>query len=386
MRREKLLVSAGATVIILLVLYSIFGYVRTEFQKRTVLANKIQEDIRARQAEIRQGKLSLRTLCALESRALPAAQFVDQSHTRYQQWLLDGVNRCGLAEAYVQSIGRVAKTNGSFVLTYRLFAKGTLQQCLAWWQEFYAIERLHLLRNVMLTPIEGTRQLKIESTVEVFAMVAATDRDVADVPRRGEKTLREFAELIVARNIFSPPNHPPTLDLPTTADLDSGAMLTLQAAAKDPDSGDTLRYDLLDPPKDATIDGTTGQIKWQAPQEGQFDLTVRVQDDGHPPLEASRKVAISVQAATAKRPSQVALDDAKQAFFCGMTSDNEEIQAWLQVRTTGVLHLLKAGDALKVGSVSATVSKINARDMELLMGDRRVTIRLGESLANVSSE
>ncbi|MDA0657832.1 MAG: cadherin repeat domain-containing protein [Planctomycetota bacterium] len=386
MKREKLLASAGAAAILLLVLFSVFSYVRSEFQKRTDAEQKIQENIRARQAEVRQGKIALQTLRSLESRALRAGQGVDQSQTRYQQWLLDRVNRCGLDGAYVQSNNPSARKNGDVVLSFRLGANGTLPECLAWWQEFYSLERLHLMRNVTLTPQEGTRRLKIEATVEVYAMAAATDREVADGPPRALEAQRESAELIMARNFFVPPNHPPTLDVPALATHELGATLTLQATGKDPDPGDKLRFELVDPPNEATIDATTGEIKWQPAKEGQLDLTVRVQDDGSPPLNALQKITVNVHAATSKDRSQFALDDAKQAYFCGMTSGDDETNAWLQVRTTGVLHLLKAGDSLHIGSVSASVLRVNSRDLELLLGDRQVTLRLGQSLASVLPE
>jgi hypothetical protein len=59
-----------------------------------------------------------------------------------------------------------------------------------------------------------------------------------------------------------------------------GKLLSYQVKAINPDGG-TLKYSLIDPPKDMTINDETGMINWrvQAEDNGKHDIKVRISDD-----------------------------------------------------------------------------------------------------------
>jgi len=90
---------------------------------------------------------------------------------------------------------------------------------------------------------------------------------------------------------------PPSLDAISDKTVDEGSTLTFTAHATDPDAGDTLTY-TLDPgaPAGASIDPTTGVFTF-TPLDGpaSYTVTVRVTDNGTPPLSDAKSFVITVR-------------------------------------------------------------------------------------------
>ncbi len=104
----------------------------------------------------------------------------------------------------------------------------------------------------------------------------------------------------------TPPNQPPVLAPIPDQSLSPGGTVTLTASATDPDSGRTLTYS-LDPgaPAGAAIDPASGAFTWSVPAgelPGDYPVTVRVTDNGSPPLSATQMFAIDVP-----RPTSLAV-------------------------------------------------------------------------------
>ncbi len=92
-------------------------------------------------------------------------------------------------------------------------------------------------------------------------------------------------------------NHPPRLAPIANQVVREGSTLTLKAMATDPDPGQTLTFSLgPGAPAGATIDPATGVFTWTPSEESSspIPVTIRVTDDGSPPLSASRTFSISV--------------------------------------------------------------------------------------------
>jgi hypothetical protein len=92
-------------------------------------------------------------------------------------------------------------------------------------------------------------------------------------------------------------NHPPRLAPIANRIAQEGSTLTLKASATDPDPGQTLTFSLgPGAPAGARIDPTTGVFTWTPREESSSptSVTIRVTDDGSPPLSASRTFSISV--------------------------------------------------------------------------------------------
>jgi len=95
------------------------------------------------------------------------------------------------------------------------------------------------------------------------------------------------------------PNRPPVLTAIADQTTTRGYTVAVTAQATDPDPGQTLTFS-LDPgaPAGAAIDPRTGHFLWFVPYGqtlGDYHVTVRVTDNGSPPLSAAQTFIIHVQ-------------------------------------------------------------------------------------------
>jgi hypothetical protein len=95
-----------------------------------------------------------------------------------------------------------------------------------------------------------------------------------------------------------PSNSSPVLGQITDQSVGEGTTLKFTAIASDPDTGETLTYS-LDPgaPGGASIDAASGVFTWTPTEEqgpGSYPITVRVTDNGSPPLSATTSFTVKV--------------------------------------------------------------------------------------------
>ncbi len=99
--------------------------------------------------------------------------------------------------------------------------------------------------------------------------------------------------------IVPPPvNQPPLLAAIADQTVVQGGTVTIAARATDPDPGQTLTFSLSTAPPGALINTSTGAFSWTIPATqapGDYPVTVRVTDNGSPPLSAAQTFIIHVQ-------------------------------------------------------------------------------------------
>ncbi|RKZ91392.1 MAG: hypothetical protein DRR19_07380, partial [Candidatus Parabeggiatoa sp. nov. 1] len=69
--------------------------------------------------------------------------------------------------------------------------------------------------------------------------------------------------------------------------------LSFTASATDPD-GNTLKFSLVNSAIVASIDATSGVFTWMPSNYGTFNVTLKVTDDGIPPLSDEETISITV--------------------------------------------------------------------------------------------
>ena len=99
--------------------------------------------------------------------------------------------------------------------------------------------------------------------------------------------------------VFVEQNEAPVLAPLDDRSIAEGTVLTIAAAAFDPNVGQSLTYSLDSGcPTDATIDPTTGVVTWRTSESdgpGQFQITVRATDNGSPSRSGSETFTATVQ-------------------------------------------------------------------------------------------
>lgn len=80
-------------------------------------------------------------------------------------------------------------------------------------------------------------------------------------------------------------------------------------------------------------------------------------------------------------PKPPKFDDAEQAHFTGSTTGtNGQLEAWINVRTTGETQHLAAGDDLKVGALEGKIVTVETRQLVYEAEGKKFRVALGESL------
>jgi PKD repeat protein/fibronectin type 3 domain-containing protein len=117
-------------------------------------------------------------------------------------------------------------------------------------------------------------------------------------------------------------NDPPVLsDVPEAVTIPELAEYAFNATATDPDlPAQTLTFSLIDAPTGAAIDSESGEFTWtptEAQGPGEFAFTVRVTDDGTPPLYGEQAITITVTEVNdnppVANPDAIALDRGETA-------------------------------------------------------------------------
>lgn len=89
-------------------------------------------------------------------------------------------------------------------------------------------------------------------------------------------------------------NRPPVLNPIGNRSASTGYPLTFTASATDPDAGQSLTYSLVGAPSGATIGSNSGVFQWTPGTAGSYSLTVRVTDDGTPPMSDEETITVTV--------------------------------------------------------------------------------------------
>ncbi len=80
-------------------------------------------------------------------------------------------------------------------------------------------------------------------------------------------------------------------------------------------------------------------------------------------------------------PPKPKFDDSEHAFVTAIVQSGDKLQAWINVRTTGELLRVKAGDPFEVGLMSGEIRDVTAKRLVLQTADNTLLeIDLGDSL------
>jgi uncharacterized repeat protein (TIGR01451 family) len=117
-----------------------------------------------------------------------------------------------------------------------------------------------------------------------------------------DKTNATEDTIVVTEN-----NQSPTVNSLVEQSVVWGETVSFTVSATDPE-GDNLTFSLEKAPFGATLNRTTGEFTWIPDSYGTFEITVKVTDDGYPPLSAQKSFTITVSAEANLGITQHAVD------------------------------------------------------------------------------
>jgi hypothetical protein len=389
--REKLLAAGVGVVVSLFVGRSFLVSVQNGFNEKR---NKIEELKKKKQdqaLEITAGAIASQKLLAVVPRSLPKSKEIAKSD--YREWIIKVADDCYLQDPLPKWTGESKdslKGEAYTLYKFQLTGTGTIETATELLYAFYEKDYLHRITRLDLRPITGGKdpnQMSIAIDGEVMSMAMAPEKQNPPdtTSRRVGKSLDDYYETIVDRNIFSPPNAPPQLASKKSVDATVGLRLEHSIDAKEPDTNQYLKYRLIEPVPGMSIDEQSGKFSWTPREIGEFQAEVEVWDSGIPAKSNVQLISIKVKEPSKPAPPPKNFDIASQATVTAFIGGKSGPEAWVYSKTDEKKYYLHQGEALKLGSVEGKVLNIGINYMELETDGKRWVVGLDESLADAYS-
>jgi len=316
-KREKLLAMVAVSMVAILVLYFAGNWALDLVDAREKVHQDLERRNEAKRLTILKGKIASERQAEWLRRSLPS----DLQHAKalYQDWLLGQIKQAGLREPVVTPAptrtakrtdrktsrrGRRRRPGSHDVyhkLTVTIGCRGTLDQLTAFLYQIYHADHLHQVRRLHITPIEKTRDLDLSLTIEALALPDANNATtLSEAPGQAlvHGDLKKYRDVILARNLFGPPNRPPRLAPISDSSVKLGQPVALTAKATDEDTLDKVVYRLDGAPHGAAIDTAAGTFRWKPSADqgpGRYTFRIVATDDGLPPRSDSHSFTVTIR-------------------------------------------------------------------------------------------
>lgn len=391
-QREKVL---GAIVVVIVISLGgiwIVNRVVSRFDDRNDELARLKQETEEKEAKVRRGNKAATQLAAWQKLSLPSDR--SRARSQYWVWLLDLIEKSGL-QVDVKPAGERATGDLYVKHTFNITGHADLRRLIVFLHDFYSVGYLHRITSLSAHPVPDKRDLDISMTIEVISLNKApetTDGKPPPAQLSLEKDAEKYAAVILGRNVFSLGNNPPRISSLETQRGNPNQPLSFSVKASDPDKLDQHTYALeASQLEGATIDPKTGEFRWTPSKLGNYEVGIRVTDDGYPSKSIVEKIKIEVAEAPPPTKDNPFLKDdpARDAKITAMVGSADKLQVWVTVpRGLGdqpkTLHL-NSGDEISVGSFVGVVKQIRTREAEFELKDgRTVIVRLDQPL--VSSE
>ncbi len=391
--RERVLALLVGSLVVLMGGFYAFRKVEGSFKQRAQALERLQNEKRQKTRQVQAGMIAQQQLERYQERSLPPD--LQQARQLYTDWLLSVVTKIGFAEPKVNPVtgGLRSQTDAFTAHAFSVSGSGSLEMLTRLLYQFYSVDYLHRIKSLQITP-RDPKTVSFAMTVEALSLPDAPERDSLHHPpskRLAESDVQSYIDAICGRNMFGPPNSPPTLSVSSVSGQ-TGREVTLSPSARDPDKDDRLTFSWES--KDVTgarFDPQTGRLSWTPRRPGEYTVTLIVKDDGVPVRSVQKEVKITVTDPPApvfvapppppppaeKKPPY---DQVRFTYVNGITEVDGRRQVWMIDRRTGKSYWLYEGDSFQVGDFRAEVKHIGELDVEFEWYGRRAVTPLGENL------
>ena len=315
----------------------------------------------------------------------------ETAQSAYKAWLFEVLKEHGILRGASVTGDRVIPVDNLYrQLSFELNCKAEMPQIIGLVHEIQATDFLHRIRDMSITPERGGDGLGLKLTMEVLSLNAAPAE--AKVPEseawRVDPELTAYSDAILNRNLFEPPNKAPSYTGQKTLQATIGRAQPFPLVFKDPEDH-PITYELLEAPDSVTIDKSSGTLRAESEEVAEMSVKVRATDNGYPNQSVEQTLVVKFnepQKAAAPPPAPLKFDDAKQTYLTGLVQGSRDWEAWMDVRTRGKTLKLRVGDEFEVGSVRGVVKAVHSDHMEILVGEKTITLESGATLISAVEE
>ena len=379
-QRERTLAIVVGLLLAVAVGMFTWNWVSSAFRKKRGALAALENQVEDRQRVERAGQLAAERVRDYETRSLPSN--LELAKSLYQDWLLDLVtDEIGFDDPMVDRLLSRPRGNVYTQLEFRVGGKGDLEQATEFLHKFYSAGHLHRIGRLTLKPARDSDDVTVDAQVQALVL-PGTDRadTLSDQPsqRLAKSDFSKYREVFVARNVFGPGNEPPRLSRISQREAVLGEEFQYRIRADDPDRSGQLSFRLLgEVPEGAKIDQQSGQLSWQPEELGKYDFTVQVTDEGIPAESVEQTFTVAVVEPPVREPSGT--EDEEFTYVTAVTQGQRRL-VWLLHRTSGERFKLEEGDSFRAGDLRGKIQKIGARDAELVLQDRTLTVAVGQNV------
>jgi hypothetical protein len=386
--KERILAIAVGALAILIGGYFVQSRVSKWFDNGHKQIESLKSDLTKQRRLVAQSNKAAAQLAKFEAESLPTPPTVARS--LYSGWLINEVQKAGLAEEQVKAISMRLQGDVYTQQTFSVAGKGTLAQIVNFLHRFYSVDLLHRVSKLNIKPLKDSKQLDFSMTVEALSLKVAPVSDKLTLrpsDRLKLSALDDYTASIVGRNLFGPPNHAPKLAVSSSLRGETNRPLDARLTATDPDALDRLTFTLLKSPvKEATVDATSGRLQWTPKTPGKYEFEIAVSDDGIPAKVDKRLVAVTVTdppppgPPPPPEPKKLAFDDAKFTVLTAVVDVDGDSEVWLAIRPRGQTLRLRKGEEFEIGSVKGVVAQIGLTDFVFTADGKSHRLYKGEIL------
>jgi len=382
--REKILAVGVGVIASLFVGKSVVSTVQSGFEKKKELIASLEKTESDQELELTAGKVAGLKLNKLVTKSLPRSE--ELAPAEYQKWLSELGEEAQLSAQILQNTGDNSEKGSYHLYKFKLAGTGTIENATELLYGFYSKDYLHRIVQFELRPIPNSvepDQLNISLNCEVLALgIAKEKQESPGDSNRFSKSVDEYKQTILGRNLFAATNQPPKLATKGSASVIVGVPLKHTVEAQELDPKQRLTYELVgDVPQGLLIDKDTGSLTGSIKKIGEYKLDVQVTDNGIPRKSLQQSLTINVNPLPPAQKLPVQFDVASQAMITALIFGGDAPEAWIQSKTESKTYKLRKGDQLKLGGVNGLVKEVGANYLELETEGRKWVVGLDESLA-----
>lgn len=308
---------------------------------------------------------------------------IEKARSQYQAWLFEVVKKHDIKEAKVDST-RTVPGDLFNKLTFVLTGRAGSPELIELMHEIQAKDYLHRIREFDVKPAKTEEGFALSLTIEVAAMKNAPidPQPPGSNSWRVDPDVVAYTEPILNRNLYEPPNNAPAYSGDRTLQATKGREEAFPLAFKDREEH-RLQFGLIEAPEYVTIDERSGTLRVESDELQEFEVRVRVTDDGYPKRVTEETLLVKVVDPPPPPPEEkppLEFDDAKQTYLTGLVQGANDWTAWMNVRTKGKTLRLRVGDEFEIGSVRGVIESIDADEVKIKIDDKVVSLSSGATL------
>jgi hypothetical protein len=229
--------------------------------------------------------------------------------------------------------------------------------------------------------------------IDVISLVdAETERDgFVENKRPLARTLDEYKQQIVFRNIFGPANNPPTFAGATSRTVQTGSDIAFSISGNDVDKNDQLALEIVDNAiENAAVvvkNSKTGSFQFTAPplDEGKYTIRFKLTDNGCPPKSTETDFVLTVKdppppVARVEPPPKPPFRHAGETIIPRISMVNGTPEVVIKIKSLGKRFELKVGDTFELDDKTWTVKAIDFRSVTLEVDGQTRTYQQGDNL------